>query len=348
MSGNSIHIVGGGVAGLVLGNRLLQLGVNVDISEAGDYPRHKVCGEYISGRGIELLKKLQLFDPLISAGGKLSKSIKFYGQGTMSPVLQMPQSALCISRYAMDHIMSREFKSRGGNLYTNQRFSSSELSLDGKVFATGRKPTMDRRSTWTGYKFHIQGLKLEADLEMHFSERGYLGMCEVENGVINVCGLLKTEKASSLNLRSDWYTFLRSNLHPHKHECLKEVKIVKDSISCVSGISYKFLQTQKSDSKLTIGDLMSTIPPLTGNGMSLAIESALMAADPIASYAKNRITWKEVVRQLRDTQMHTFKKRLMVSVPLQEVLMSQHAKGVREYFIKQLSYYYKPLFRLTR
>src|SRR5882724_2878130 len=54
----SIEIVGGGLAGLALGIGLRRHGVPVIIWEAGHYPRHRVCGEFISGRGQETLVRL--------------------------------------------------------------------------------------------------------------------------------------------------------------------------------------------------------------------------------------------------------------------------------------------------
>ena len=58
-----ITIVGGGLAGLTLGIGLLQRGVPVTVWEAGRYPRHRVCGEFISGRGSASLARLGLLVP---------------------------------------------------------------------------------------------------------------------------------------------------------------------------------------------------------------------------------------------------------------------------------------------
>ena len=44
-----ITIVGGGLAGLSSGIALRRRGVPVNLHEAGVYPRHRVCGEFISG-----------------------------------------------------------------------------------------------------------------------------------------------------------------------------------------------------------------------------------------------------------------------------------------------------------
>ena len=44
-----IEIVGGGLAGLSLGLALRQQDIPVTLFEAGSYPRHRVCGEFITG-----------------------------------------------------------------------------------------------------------------------------------------------------------------------------------------------------------------------------------------------------------------------------------------------------------
>jgi 2-polyprenyl-6-methoxyphenol hydroxylase-like FAD-dependent oxidoreductase len=51
----SVTIVGGGLAGLMLGIGLRQRGVPVTVWEAGRYPRHRACGEFISAGGHLLL-----------------------------------------------------------------------------------------------------------------------------------------------------------------------------------------------------------------------------------------------------------------------------------------------------
>ena len=55
-----VTIIGGGLAGLTLGIGLRQHGVPATIIEAGNYPRHRVCGEFVSGRGQATLARLGL------------------------------------------------------------------------------------------------------------------------------------------------------------------------------------------------------------------------------------------------------------------------------------------------
>ena len=57
-----ITIVGGGLAGLALGVALRRNDVPVSVIEAGHYPRHRVCGEFISGEGLRVLDGLAVLD----------------------------------------------------------------------------------------------------------------------------------------------------------------------------------------------------------------------------------------------------------------------------------------------
>ena len=40
------------------------------------------------------------------------------------------------------------------------------------------------------------------------------------------------------------------------------------------------------------------IPPVTGNGMSMAFESAAMAVAPLSAYSRGQVQWKQARRSL--------------------------------------------------
>jgi len=73
-----VQIIGGGLAGLTLGIGLRQHDVPVTIIEAGHYPRHRVCGEFISGAGLQSLARLGLRQKLDQAGALSAKSAAFF------------------------------------------------------------------------------------------------------------------------------------------------------------------------------------------------------------------------------------------------------------------------------
>src|SRR5215510_8437076 len=96
-----ITIVGGGLAGLTLGIGLRQRGIPVTIYEAGHYPRHRVCGEFISGRGQEALARMGLTDPFVRAGAIEARTGAFYVGAARTAVRPLPRPALCLSRYVI-------------------------------------------------------------------------------------------------------------------------------------------------------------------------------------------------------------------------------------------------------
>src|SRR6185295_4061959 len=109
-----VTIVGGGLAGLTLGIGLRQRGVPVTVWEAGRYPRHRVCGEFISGQGQETLARLGLRELLVQAGARPARTAAFSAPKVESPPRQLPQPALCLSRYTMDALLADEFQKLGG------------------------------------------------------------------------------------------------------------------------------------------------------------------------------------------------------------------------------------------
>src|SRR5580693_6078484 len=106
--GESVTIVGGGLAGLTLGIGLRQVGVPATVWEAGRYPRHRVCGEFISGDGQGSLSRLGVLGGLQSAGACAAESAAFFADKTKIEARPLRQAALCVSRFVLDEWLARE------------------------------------------------------------------------------------------------------------------------------------------------------------------------------------------------------------------------------------------------
>src|ERR1035437_6329897 len=132
-----ITIIGGGLAGLTLGIGLRQRGVSVTIWEAGRYPRHRVCGEFISGNGQAVLERLGLLARFEQAGAVHARTVMFVCGTNRSPVRQLAAPALCLSRLAMDALLAESFQQLGGELLVNTRWTSGEFR-EGVVQAAGQ------------------------------------------------------------------------------------------------------------------------------------------------------------------------------------------------------------------
>src|SRR5262249_5896975 len=180
-----ITIVGGGVAGLSLGIALRQHDVPVRLIEAKPYPHHKVCGEVISGRGVEILAQLGL-EPF-KLGVRL-ESISFHCRNMNTGSKPLPQTAVAIPRVDLDFALIERFVNLGGELDSPCRFQSATWE-DGFVRATGRRVAKRGKYKWYGLKGHMQNVKLASDLELHFVADGYIGLCNIGSRGVNICGL---------------------------------------------------------------------------------------------------------------------------------------------------------------
>jgi 2-polyprenyl-6-methoxyphenol hydroxylase-like FAD-dependent oxidoreductase len=317
-------IIGGGLAGLALGIGLRQRGVPVIIFEAGHYPRHRVCGEFVSGNGQQVLARLGLRELFDRAGAFQAQTAAFIASANHSPVRALPEPALCLSRYSMDALLAKKFQELGGELRNPTRWSENE-SLEGVVRASGRhaQPT-ENGWRWFGLKAHVRNVKLAADLEMHISSTGYVGVNRINNGEVNVCGLFRARKNGGANLQvcpTSRMELLRGKPGSPLHERLANATFDETSFCSVAGLS---LQPRRATEKkeCCIGDALTMIPPVTGNGMSMAFESAELAMEPLTAFSRNEMSWTETQQTIARICDHAFASRLAWARWLQWLMFS--------------------------
>ncbi len=313
-----ITIVGGGLAGLTLGIGLRQRGVPVTLYEAGTYPRHRVCGEFISGRGQSTLARLGLKERLLAAGARPAATAAFFSERVTSNVIPLPEPALCFSRFQMDSFLAAEFRALGGDLMENHRCKQTR-GQEGQVRASGRRPQpVEKGWRLFGLKIHARNVALEADLEMHLTRNGYVGLCRLSEDLVNVCGLFRS-RTTQPALADQWPSWLGGQAGSKLHERLAKASFEEASLCSVAGIGLSPRKALTGD-ELCVGDAVTMIPPVTGNGMSMAFESAELALEPLEAYSAGRMTWKEATYQTGRRCDEAFAQRLRGAAVLQAAL----------------------------
>src|SRR5215203_5634917 len=106
-----VIIIGGGLAGLTGAIHLSKKGLNVTLIEKSEYPRHKVCGEYISNEILPYLLWLDI-DVLQLNPEKIS-SFEFTTQNGKIARTKLPLGGFGISRYMLDNILYQKALSNG-------------------------------------------------------------------------------------------------------------------------------------------------------------------------------------------------------------------------------------------
>jgi 2-polyprenyl-6-methoxyphenol hydroxylase-like FAD-dependent oxidoreductase len=287
----SVTIVGGGLAGLTLGIGLRRADIPVILWEAGQYPRHRVCGEFISGQGQGVLARLGLEEPILRAGARFAHSAAFFLGPYCSSARPLAQPALCISRYHLDAALADLFVRAGGELRAGVRWRA-DANQEGVVNACGRRATpVENGWRWLGLKVHAEGVALAADLEMHCRADGYVGLCRLDEEKVNVCGLFRRRPGQGERGFSS-RELLAGPPGTVLADRLGSAQFLEHSLRSVAGLG---LRPQRGANRedCCVGDALTMIPPVTGNGMSMAFEAAELAIKPVAAWSRGELSWAE-------------------------------------------------------
>jgi flavin-dependent dehydrogenase len=296
-----IEIIGGGLAGLSLGLALRRSGIPVTVHEAGIYPRHRVCGEFITGLPETTRARLGL-DAFLGDAAP-NRTIAWFANETRVRTQTLPQPAPGVSRYALDARLAEAFVSAGGTLLTRSRWDDLRDS-PGRVFATGRRRVV---SPWLGLKLHAVQFPLAADLELHLGLDTYVGLARIEHDRVNICGLFRRRPIGVGGVELI-FRYLEAAGLGSLASRLRAAPIDDDSFSAVAAVAFD--RKIPTAAEVRLGDTMAMIPPFTGHGMAMAFQSAELALSPLSSFSHGERSWREVHREISAATRRRFRLRL--------------------------------------
>ncbi len=329
----TVEIIGGGLAGLALGLGLRARGIPVRLLEAGTYPRHRVCGEFITALDENTRRELQL-DPILNEA-RHARSVTWLEPGRRSLHHTLPAPALCLSRFHLDAAMAESFLRSGGELQTRVR--TTPAPQPGRILACGRRP--DSSSPWIGLKQHFRGLAVHDDLELHLGSRAYVGITQVEDDLVNVCGLFPRPRAGEdASLSARLCAVGLSSLADR----LAAAVPAPGSACAVAGLAYSPSPTRCG----SLGDQQGLIPPFTGNGMTVALQSAALALGPVEAWSRGGISWNDAMNSLQNAWRCRFRRRLTIGRWLHPWLLDPARRRVVHTLHRWGVFPFAPLYRL--
>ncbi len=334
-----IEIVGGGLAGLALGVALRRADVPVTVFEAGDYPRHRVCGEFIAGLADETLARLgveSVFEDALRHTG-----VRWFSGDRDLAALRLPAPAIGMSRFVLDERLASRFVAHGGSLVTRHRMATSE-DREGRVWTAGRRRVVE--SPWVGLKAHVREISLADDLELHLGAGAYVGLSRVEDGWINVCGLFRRRAGLAGDGSAAFARTLRGSGLGALAERIERANFRDGSASAVAG--FVFDRGVARRDRLGLGDTCAVVPPFTGNGMAMAFTGAALALEPLIDWAKRRISWSEASECIHELLRDEFRLRLRGAAWLHPFLLSRRAQSCLGVLARARLLPMKPLYHL--
>lgn len=334
-----ITIAGGGLAGLSLASALKLRGIPVTVLEAGSYPRHRVCGEFISGVSMGTLEALGIAD--LFADALRHRSLGWYEGERLLHQDHFKDPALGISRYLLDERLREHATTLGVRVLEKVRARPEPRA--GLVWTAGRRP---RTGPWIGLKTHVRGLGKSADLEMHAGGNGYVGLAGVEEGWTNVCGLFRIDKTLAASGPELLPAYIEAGGNLGLAAALRAAEWRPGAFSAVAG--FELGRQATLPGLLALGDAESMIPPFTGNGMSMAFQAAECAIEPLADWSRGEISWQETTNIVRAALRRKFKRRLAVAGLLHPVLLGSGGRSMLQSLATARMLPFQPMLSLIR
>jgi flavin-dependent dehydrogenase len=348
MRESNIIIIGGGLAGLTAGIHLSKNGIAVTIIEKNEYPKHKVCGEYISN---EVAPYLEWLDVQISDLWPTTIT-KFHFSATDGKEInaKLPLGGFGISRYELDYYLYKKAISKGCKIvkeevenvvFENDRFTISMadggfLLADIVLGAFGKRSNIDmklnrkfiqQKSPWLAVKAHFSGDFPNDLVGLHNFKGGYCGVSKVEKDIINICYLVKYNEFKEYKNINDFQNLVIKQ-NPYLNEIFENSKLLFEKPLTISQISFEEKEIVENHI-LMIGDTAGLIHPLCGNGMAMAIHSAKLASELVTSFVNDEIKTRAALeKKYIESWNSNFKSRLKAGRLLANTLLKPNLSAV--------------------
>jgi len=312
-----VAVIGGGIAGSALAALLARSGREVMLLEKDVFPRHKLCGEFLSPESQLLLERIGCLREVLALGPARITHGRFFSPSGRDALFGLGGEALGLSRWALDEALFRHAGRSGASaregakvLRVEEAGGVRRLGVEWKggrrttvearlvVAAYGRRSALDvpfsraflqEPAPYLGLKRHHRPAdteegrrrfsELEGRVEIHLFDGGYCGLSHVEGGRVNVCVLLEKELLKSLAApRWDDVSAAMRERSASLRERLAALTPDEEGFHAAAGLGFSPKETSRG-SVIFIGDAAGMIAPLCGDGQAMALESAVMLAE---------------------------------------------------------------------
>ncbi len=295
-----VLIVGGGVAGCAASIALARKGRSVTLIEREQTPRHKVCGEFLSGEALEDLHALGID---VASLGAVAINYVRLAAARRAAEAPLPFPAASLTRQALDTSLLAAAIAAGVNVQRGRSVRSLDRTTanvwqakldDGTIheaptafLATGKhdlrghsRPKDPQQGVAFKMYFRLSAPQT-ADLahasELMLYPGGYGGIQPVEGGIANLCCVVQQRHLARAGHR--WESFLAKMQKdcPHLAMRLEGAEPLLTKPIAITHIPYGYIRRTTEEGLYCIGDQAAVIPSFTGDGISIALHTARCA-----------------------------------------------------------------------
>ncbi|MGA9812364.1 MAG: NAD(P)/FAD-dependent oxidoreductase [Terriglobales bacterium] len=305
-------IIGAGPGGTSAAISAARQGASVLLLERGRFPRHKVCGEFVSAESLGLLADLldPAYAPLIEDALRIPRARVFIDGRALQARVDPPAAG--IARFELDVALWQSALGAGVDARQQVtvhgiagrgpfRIATSDGNFETRalVNASGRWSNLNLpppengvpREKWLGIKAHFAEPPSEPSVDLYFFEGGYCGVQPVvvaddSGGRVNASAMVRADVASTLP-----EVFAR---HPALRERSRNWRWLSRPVS-TSPLIFRQPEPER-DGILRVGDAAGFVDPFVGDGISLALRGGALAAHCLASFFSGEASLHEAAR----------------------------------------------------
>jgi 2-polyprenyl-6-methoxyphenol hydroxylase-like FAD-dependent oxidoreductase len=375
MTAWDIAVIGAGVAGSTAAALLAQRGLRVILIERGAYPRQKVCGEFLSPEGVDVLRHLGVWSQIEAHHPPRIDGFTLTA-GRRETRHRLPSPGSGVSRWVLDQVLW-EHAQRSG-VTTRERCTVAQVTGDfhrgffltlqqagpwstpiqarAVLCAAGRQwqprgqprtQVDSERSRFVGLKAHFQGVSLDRHVELHTIRHGYCGMVEVTGGVTNVCCWLEAQ------------ALRRAGGIPHRFlsSVLVENSGLRIRLQGAEQVGASWTTTSFTYGRTVapvalgiwnIGDCAAMVAPLTGDGMGMGLRAAELAATMMLAVFCQESPWDQVTAEYARRWQREFLPRLRWGRGLEATLLQPRLASLACVALHRVPSLMDQIYRRTR
>jgi flavin-dependent dehydrogenase len=339
-------IIGAGPAGSSMAMALAGQGWDVLLLERDHFPRHKVCGEFLSPEAQVTLQTLGLQQAITTLKPAPVVQTQLVTQEGVAIHIPLPGCGWGISRFALDGALASAAEASNVELWTGTTVTRYEQMGDeyvvylqakdrpatvrtraliaacGRHTQPGLPPqarALDRKYLAVGVKGHYVGIAMPPTVELFFFPGGYAGVSPVEEGRVNVCLLTSYTAFSQAGKRVETMFAAAATWNKALGQRLAGGCLLPETAITVAPVDV-YRPATPWDGVACLGDAAAMIPPLCGDGMAMALRSTALCAPLAHDYLRSSLSLPGWASEYRRRWHAEFDRRLRVGRLVQRLL----------------------------
>ena len=344
-------VVGAGPAGSAAATVLAGFGRRVLLLEKDAFPRHKVCGEFLSADALPSLDRLGARASVEGASDERMTRGSLHLPGGRDVSFDLPAPAIGISRFRMDDLLASRAREAGAHVTFSARAvaagplgpegfrvrfvregTETEVESGAVIGAWGRWDALDRtldrgflgrRSRFFGWSRDFRpprGL-LEGEVHLYLFPGGYCGLSRVEGGVVNLAGVVSDRAWKRAG--GGWDAVVRDARRGNEALDRELAAMTPGPIGFLgTGPVFFTAKPATENGILMAGDAAGVIDPFSGEGQAAALAGGILAGETAERRLTGQLSREECARAYEEAWRRRFAKRFAWSALLRRLMLN--------------------------